>query len=322
MIISGLNRRMHELEGGVRRVTFGLPLGIDHVHCYLLPRRDGSWIAVDTGLGLPDAGARWRAVLDALEGPVARILITHFHPDHVGASAELAALTGAPVSQGREDYDQCVRAWGEVRRPEQFPDDMRANGVPEAEIDVFRGQAGTLRQMVRFVPDPERLSPGDEVDGWRVLHLPGHADGHLAFLRDGILIVGDALLLSITPNVGLYPDSRPDPLGDYLASLEQIAALAPRVAYGGHGDSIQDPAGRARELVGHHHDRLEQAAASLSDRGRTAYELSFSLWPAELSPTLRRFALAETRAHLEYLVLRDQAERADGDGRVVYALSG
>src|SRR5215218_3168150 len=321
MIISGLNRRMHELEGGIRRVTFGLPLGIDHVHCYLLPRRDGSWIAVDTGLGLPDAGARWRAVLDALEGPVARILITHFHPDHVGASAELAALTGAPVSQGREDYDQCVRAWGEVRRPERFPDDMRANGVPEEEIDVFRGQAGTLRQLVRFVRDPERLSPGDEVDGWRVLHLPGHADGHLAFLRDGILIVGDALLLSITPNVGLYPDSRPDPLGDYLASLEQIAELAPRVALAGHREVIDDPAGRARELIAHHGERLKRTADALDGRPQSAYAVSFSLFPEPLSPTLRRFALAETRAHLEYLVRRDAARRLDEDRRVSYLAS-
>ena len=46
---------MHQLEGGLRRVTFALPLGIDHVHCYLLPRDDGSWTAVDTGLGLPEA---------------------------------------------------------------------------------------------------------------------------------------------------------------------------------------------------------------------------------------------------------------------------
>ena len=309
------------MQGGIRRVTFDLPLGIDHVHCYLLPRADGSWIAVDTGLGLPDAGDRWRAVLAELDGPVGQILITHFHPDHVGAAGVLAELTGAPVAQGREDYEQCVRAWGELRAPERFPDDLRANGVPEREIDVFREQGRLLRELVRFVPNPELVSVGSEIDGWRVLHLPGHADGHLAFVRDGVLIAGDALLLSITPNVGLYPDSRPDPLGDYLASLAQIADLAPRVAYGGHGEAIDDPAGRARELISHHHDRLDHAAAALSDEARTAYDLSFSLWPEELSPALRRFALAETRAHLEYLVLRDRAERADGDGRVVYAVS-
>jgi glyoxylase-like metal-dependent hydrolase (beta-lactamase superfamily II) len=312
---------MQELESGVRRVTFALPLGIDHVHCYLLPRADGDWLAVDTGLGVPDARERWRSVLDVVGGPVARIVITHFHPDHVGAATELAELTGAPVHQGAEDYAQCVRAWGGPRRPERMPDDLRANGVPEDEIAVFRRQSAALGGMVHFVRDPELLAEGDLVDGWEVLHLPGHADGHLGLLRDGILIAGDALLATITPNVGLYPDSRADPLGDYLGSLRRIVELAPRVAYGGHGEAIGDPAGRARELIGHHAARLEQAAAALGDRGRSAYEVSLTLWPEELSPALRRFALAETRAHLEYLVLRGQAARADGDGRVVYALS-
>ena len=42
-----------------------------------------------------------------------------------------------------------------------------------------------------------------------MLHLPGHADGHLALLRDGVLVAGDALLGGITPNVGLWPASAP-----------------------------------------------------------------------------------------------------------------
>jgi glyoxylase-like metal-dependent hydrolase (beta-lactamase superfamily II) len=313
---------MHQLEAGVRRVTFALPLGIDHVHCYLLPRDDGSWIAVDSGLGLPDAGRRWAAELAGLDGSVGRIVITHFHPDHVGAAADLAELTGAPVSQGREDYAQCVEVWGEPRRPERVPADLRANGVPESEIDAFRSQSRSLRSVVHFVRDPELLDEGDDLDGWEVLGLPGHADGHIGLFRDGVLIAGDALLASITPNVGLWVDSRPDPLADYLASLTRIASLDARVAYGGHGDEILDPRGRALELIGHHEARLEQAGAALDGLGRTAYEVSYTLWPEELAPALRRFALAETRAHLEYLVQRDGALRLDDDGLVRYAASG
>jgi glyoxylase-like metal-dependent hydrolase (beta-lactamase superfamily II) len=160
------------------------------------------------------------------------------------------------------------------------------------------------------------------VDGWEVLHLPGHADGHRALLRDGILVAGDTLLASITPNVGLYPESRPDPLGDYIGSLERIVQLAPRLALPGHGEPIGDPAARARELVAHHEERLEQTGAALDGRPQSAYAVSFSLFPEPLSSTLRRFALAETRAHLEYLVQRDSAQRVEEDGRVTYAASG
>jgi glyoxylase-like metal-dependent hydrolase (beta-lactamase superfamily II) len=311
-----------ELDAGIRRVTFALPLGIDHVHCYLLPDSSGGWIAVDTGLGLPDAGERWARVLDELRGPVERIVVTHFHPDHVGAAADLRALTGAPVHQGADDYDQCVRTWGELRNDERMPDYLREHGVPGSEIESFRQEAAAFVQLVRFARDPELLAAGDRLDGWEVLHLPGHADGHLALLRDRILVAGDTLLGSITPNVGLYPDSRPDPLGDYLASLERIIELDSRIAFPGHHEPIEDPAGRARELIAHHGERLERTAEALDGRPQSAYAVSFSLFPEPLSPTLRRFALAETRAHLEYLVRRDGARRVDDGKRVSYTASG
>jgi glyoxylase-like metal-dependent hydrolase (beta-lactamase superfamily II) len=310
---------MLELQGGVRRVTFPLPLGIDHVHCYLLPDSDGSWTAVDTGLGVPDARERWAPILAELDARVERIVITHFHPDHVGAAADLAELTGATVFQGAEDYGQCVRTWGDDGISERVPAYLRLHGVPDDEIATFRQEAQALGRLVRFARDPEPLAVGDTVAGWEVLPVPGHADGHLALIRDGILIAGDALLASITPNVGLYPDSRPDPLGDYISSLELIERLSPRIAFGGHGVAIEDPAGRARELISHHRDRLEQAAAALGDTPQTAYALSFALWPEELPTVLRRFALAETRAHLEYLVQRDAAARGDHDGLVEYS---
>ena len=313
---------MLELDAGIRRVTFALPLGIDHVHCYLLPASSGGWIVVDTGLGLPDAGERWARVLDELDdsGGAHR-----HHPLPPGPCRRgrrpRQTLTGAPVHQGADDYDQCVRTWGELRNDERMPDYLRVHGVPASEVESFREEAAAFVRLVRFARDPEVLAAGDRIDGWEVLHLPGHADGHLALLRDGILIAGDTLLGSITPIVGLYPDSRPDPLGDYLGSLERIAELAPRVALAGHREVIDDPAGRARELIAHHGERLERTEDALDGRPQSAYAVSFSLFPEPLSPTLRRFALAETRAHLEYLVRRDAARRLDEDRRVSYLAS-
>src|SRR4029450_12149194 len=109
-----------------------------------------------------------------------------------------------------------------------------------------------LRDLVHFVRDPELHDAGDVLDGWELVHTPGHSDGHLCLLRDGVLIAGDHLLSPISPAIGLYPNSRPDPLGDYLESLGLLIGLAPRVAYSGHGETIGDPVGRARELIEHH----------------------------------------------------------------------
>ncbi len=264
----------------------------------------------DTGLGLGDAP--W-ADLD-----VERIAITHFHPDHVGGASVARAVTGARVFQGGLDYAQCERVWGSKDWPERIADWFRTNGVPAAIADDLVAQGHAFAPFIRFADEPELLYEGSDLAGWHVLELPGHADGHLGFFRHGVPIAGDPPPPRISPAVGLYPESGPDPRGDYLASLERTIDLAPRVAYAGHGDPIEDPAGRARELVEHHRARLEATASALGADPRTGYEVSLSLFGDDLGPTQRRFAVAETLSHLERLVREGRAARTGAAGVVTY----
>jgi glyoxylase-like metal-dependent hydrolase (beta-lactamase superfamily II) len=305
------------LPAGIRRLTFPLPLGIGHVHCYLLPGSDG-WTLVDTGLGLPDAEARWGPVLEELDVPVARIVVTHFHPDHAGGGADAEALTGARVLQGARDYEQCKAVWGSSDWSERLAEYLQAHGLPEAQANELRLESRLFAPFIRFARDPERLAEGDEVDGWTVLELPGHADGHICLLRDGILVAGDHLLTKISPTVGLYPDSRPDPLGDYLASLERTIELAPTVALAGHNDTVSDPVARARELIEHHRRRLDEAVRALGSEPRNAFEVSLALFGEGLDASNRRFALSETLAHLERLVQEGRVARSGDDSAVSY----
>jgi glyoxylase-like metal-dependent hydrolase (beta-lactamase superfamily II) len=304
-----------ELPGGVRRLTFPLPLGIRHVHCYLLPGGDG-WTLVDTGLGLPDAEGRWASVRRQVD--VTRIFITHFHPDHAGGGEDAQRLTGAHVLQGATDYEQCERVWGSDDWSQRLAAYLQANGLPDEVAAELRDEATAFGPFIRFARDPRPIGEGDEVDGWQVIELPGHADGHLCLLRDSILVAGDHLLGAITPTVGLYPDSRPDPLGDYLSSLERTIELAPRLALPGHGEPIEDPAGRAGEIIEHHRHRLDEASAALGSEPRTGYEVSVALFGEGLDASGRRFALAETLAHLEHLVFRGRAARSGDGGTLAY----
>ncbi len=306
-----------EIAAGVRRVTFPMPMSPGHVHGYLLPADDG-YVLVDTGLGLPDLPERWLELLPELGRPVSVIVITHFHPDHVGGAADAAEATGAPVCQGGLDYEQCVKVWGADDWAPRIAAWFESHGAPpEATLHLL--EAGSVyRPFIRFVRDPRLLREGDEVAGWRVAEFPGHADGHICLLKDGLMIAGDHLLPRITPAVGLYPESRPDPLGDYLASLERVVEFAPRLALPGHGDPIADPAGRAREIVKHHRARLDATEAALDRDPRTGYELSYILFPDDRGPSQRRFAVAETLSHLERLVVDGRAARGGDDGRVTY----
>jgi glyoxylase-like metal-dependent hydrolase (beta-lactamase superfamily II) len=305
---------MDELAPGIRRLTIPFPIAPGHVHCYLVDGDDGRML-VDTGLGAPTLEELLVSVLD---GPVERILITHFHPDHVWGGRIAARVTGAPVYQGKLDYDQCEQVWGNPDWPERIAAWFRRHGVPPEIADEVLAQGRAAAPLMQFARDPEPLADGDGIGGWDVVELPGHADGHLGFLRDGVLLAGDHLLPTITPAVGLYPESRPDPLGAYLASLERTIELAPRLALPGHGDPIEDPAARAEEILQHHRERLDATAAALGPEPRTGFEVSLALFPDALGPTQRRFAVAESLSHLERLVATGGAKRLGDVTPVTY----
>jgi glyoxylase-like metal-dependent hydrolase (beta-lactamase superfamily II) len=306
-----------EVEPGILRVTLPLPSGPMHVHSYLL-RGDDGWTLVDTGLGLPDSP--WDRIAAGLDAPVVRIFITHMHPDHVGGAAPAAEATGAPVVQGRLDYEQCERVWGHPDWPRIIADWFLHQGVPSDVAEELLHSGHVFADFVRFAWNPTLVEPGDEIDGWRVLAAPGHADGHLALLRerDCALIAGDAILTPITPAVGLWPDSRPDPLGDYLGTLRALGELSPRIAYTGHGNPVADVKERAAQIAAHHDERLAVTEAALSSEPRSGFEVSHAIFGRDLAPIQRRFAVAEALSHLEWLVRRERAHRHEDDRGVSY----
>jgi glyoxylase-like metal-dependent hydrolase (beta-lactamase superfamily II) len=304
-----------EVEPGIRRLTLPLPTGPKHVHCYFLCGRDG-WTLVDTGLGLMETP--WPAILDELDGHVVRIFITHMHPDHVGGASEAAAATGAPVLQGRLDYAQCERVWSADDWPERIAEWFTRHGATPAIAEELIESGHVFADFVRFAWNPTLVEAGEELDGWRIVATPGHADGHLCLVRDGVLVAGDTLLAPITPAIGLYPESRPDPLGDYFETLSSIAELDPHVSYGGHGETIDAPAERARAIRAHHDERLDRTASFLSSEPRSGFNVSYELFGRELPTIQRRFAIAETLSHLERLVAAGRAVRHEDDRLVAY----
>lgn len=311
---------MREIADGILQLTLPLPLGLDHVHCYLLRRPTGGWMLVDTGLGVHDWEERWAKVVEQLDAPIERILITHFHPDHVGGAADVQRVTGAEVLQGAHDHAMMLQIWGNPEYGQRSYELFKRHGVPEDIAFEIFANLDRMRPSIRYVEQVTTLEPGDTVDGWEVHMFGGHADGHITLFRDGVLVGGDNLLMEITPNIGFYVDGDPDPLGTYLQTLGRLTELAPRLTLPGHGPLVEDTVGRARETVVHHDERLGLALAALDrTEPRTSFDASLFIWDFELAPIHRRFAVQEAAAHLELLVHQGRAVRiAHDDGSVAY----
>lgn len=301
-------------------VQIPIPVPLRFVNCYLIRGTNG-WSIVDTGFHDEGAEAAWQQAFTALSiqpSDVTTILITHYHPDHYGAAGWLQQLTGAPVYMHDREIPAVDGFW-----------QAGTMGAAVSRFFVQHGLDATIgaqlalhHQSQRALTQPgaeltplsegEQILLGDRL--FTLLWCPGHSDGLATFWceADQLLLANDLILQKITPNVTLWPDGRPNPLQDYLTSLERIKALPAKLALTGHRQMITDLAGRAQEIQAHHADRLAKMEALLGT-GATGWEMCQRFFQVDqYSLHQIRFAMGETLAHLEYL--RSQ-NRIAFDGR-------
>jgi glyoxylase-like metal-dependent hydrolase (beta-lactamase superfamily II) len=305
---------------GVHQLKLPVPFPLKFIASYLIEDREG-WTVIDPGFDYPPAREAWdseaaRMGID-LNWDVARILVTHLHPDHVGLARWLEGRSGAPVWMLDDEIANARYVWDPSRGSDDFVRYMLRHGMDPATAGAT---AGTTRLGVRL---PERLiplQPEDRIDEFggseaRVIHTPGHSDFHFVLHDESrrLLFVGDHLLLEITPNIGLWTYTAPRPLQRYLDSMEGLRGLNADLVLPGHGPLFHDLDGRIDELVLHHEERLSVMHGAFAGEPATAFEIARRVFPDELSDHQLRFALAETIAHLEHLADEACVERLDGD---------
>ena len=149
---------------------------------------------------------------------------------------------------------------------------------------------------------------------WTVYETPGHAPSHVCLYQPErrLLISGDHLL----GRISLYFDYgwTPDPVGEFLSSLDLTAALGARLCLSGHGKPFVDVPGHIegnRKLVA---ERLAAVATALADAPRTAVEISPSVYGEPLTESNGSWLLAQTLAYLTHLERQGRATRETRDG--------
>ncbi|MCH7811930.1 MAG: MBL fold metallo-hydrolase [Chloroflexi bacterium] len=299
---------------------------------YLIPGDDG-YTLVDSGWNTPEAFAALEQELRELHltfADIKRLLVTHVHPDHYGLAGRIKEICGAQIIVHQRERD-FIRS--RYRQPEQLLDRMAAwlieNGVPEGEMPDLRSSAMPVRSYVVPVEPDAVLWGGETLDfglyKFEVFWTPGHSPGHICFYErtQRIILTGDHVLPTITPNVSMHPQQTGNPLGDYLASLKRLEPLEVDDVLPAHEYAFKDLQGRLAEIVEHHDQRLDEMLGIVGERRATAYDVASGVvWATgtfdSFSHWMRRAAISETLAHLEYMVQEGKLRQMRENGVVVY----
>ena len=306
-----------EVAPGLHWLRLPLPFRLDHVNVYLAEGPEG-WTVVDAGVDTPQARALWEGVLAGLMAgrPVRRLVVTHYHPDHVGAAAWLCARTGAELAMGETEY-----LTARVHRL-AGPDDIagersfyEAHGLAPAALDRMAERLERYRRVVPALPG--RYAPlreGDSLDlgpfAATVMLLPGHSPAQVLLhaAAHDLLFAADHVLPQISPNVSVAEDKpHDDPLGRYVASLEALPGRVPdrTLVLPGHRLPFFGLHRRCAELVRHHAARCADIARFCDPaRPLTAAEIVPLLFTMELDAHQFWFAFSETLAHINMMARR------------------
>ena len=318
---------LREIAPGLHWLRMPLPIDLNHINLWLLDDGDGRTL-IDTGLPVERCTQVWQQLeAGALSNrPLRQIVLTHFHPDHMGCAAWLQARgTRPPVRMARralpgaqlmvDGPDAALQA----RTVEYFLSHGMADardyfgGLPPPRYDT---PINGMPQVSAPLEDGAQLRCGD----WQfeALEVDGHATGHLALFSAAraVLISGDQILPTISPNISLsVREFGGDPLGDYLASLDRLEQL-PQATWvlPSHGRPFTGLQARIRDLRAHHLEQLAALRDALQP-ARSAWECLPVLYTMK---RLRGFhmmlAMHECIAHLEHLVRRGEACRVEGAG--------
>jgi glyoxylase-like metal-dependent hydrolase (beta-lactamase superfamily II) len=313
-----------ELPSGLLWLRLPIPGALRHINVWLVPG-DRGWFLVDTGMRTDAVVLAWEQLERRLpmRTQLESIVVTHHHPDHFGMARWLSDRFGVGVAMSDES---AAAAWASLGDRPSGSRDLtdgftRRLGVEldAATTAILRG--GVYQAIVSGQPEVSALHTETRVPAvgahWRVSVHHGHAPGHACLHDDAehVMISGDQVLPTISSNISLYPSNESgDPLGDYLASLDQLEHLPEdTLVLPAHGRPFVGLHARLAALRDEHRKRLE-AIARLCAAPQSTRAVTASLFNIDrLDPLNRLLATTEALAHLRRLEL-DGAVFRDGEG--------
>ena len=307
---------------GAWQIRLPLPWELVSVNAFLFRQSDG-FVLLDTGIrsdeslqlleaAMETAGCGWDSIRE--------ILISHLHPDHIGAAAEIRRRTGAPVRmpEGEASY---VRPLGPHRKFfAETTEFLQRHGMPGEQVDALResAKAGSMvserLDVDGFIEVGQRIR--FEGGTLEAIPAPGHSPALLCFhcQEQRVLFSTDAILPKITPNIGVHWFYDDDPLGDYFGTLERLRAVDADLVVPSHGRPFRGHREWVDRTKEHHVRRCDVISGVINGQPLDAYQIAGSVWGEERSLMDRRFAMSESLSHLAYMALQGRVSRIQDGG--------
>ncbi len=317
-----------EVAPGVLWMRLPLPMKLDHVNVYALDDGAG-WTLIDTGFASRRSKAIWEQLLGGpLAGkPVTRVVITHHHPDHIGLAGWFQTDFGAELVTTRTAwlFARMLTLDVQDRPTSETISFYESAGMDPAILEERKTERPfNFADMVAPMPlGFTRIKQGDRIEiggrRWDVHTGNGHAPEHATFWSrdDNLVIAGDQMLPSISPNIGVYAtEPSADPLSDWMESCTRFAEYARRehLVLGGHKLPFTGLPMRMRQLIDNHHGALNRLLDHI-ETPQTAGDCFLPLFKRKIGAGEYGLALVEAVAHLSHLHQAGRASRtrrADG----------
>ncbi len=320
-----------------------LPLpvpSLSHINIYLV-RGDNGHLLIDTGWNTEEAFDSLKKQLAeiGISGEdISQIVVTHVHPDHYGLAGELKHLYHAKLALHHLEKDFIESRYINMDELlQQIAQWLHLNGTPSDELAKLQTASLPMLKFVTPVLPDVTLYGGETITtgyfSFKVLWTPGHSPGHICLYEPDkkILFSGDHILPTITPHVGLHPQSGSNPLGDYLDSLNRLKQLEVKLILPGHEHPFTDFKPRIEEIIQHHKQRNAEILSALNANSKTAFQLTTEItWVHDangvgwdkLGLWDKRMAILETLSHLEAMRARGKLDKFTKDDIIYYSIPG
>lgn len=327
---------MTEIIPGIH--WFKLPMldddmGLDFVNVYAIRGKDG-FLLVDAGWNTEEsftALTKGMAEIGAGVKDISQILVTHVHPDHYGMAGRVKKISGASLAMHHIEKgfidSRYISMEVLINQIDQL---LLANGVPPKMVAALsKATVGLEQYVVPTYPDitlhdDEIVTTG--IFTFKVIWTPGHSSGHICLYEPEkkIMLSGDHVLPTITPNVSVHPQAIENPLGRYFDSLNELKRLDVELTLPGHEKPFTDFRKRIDKILQHHEQRNQEILTALGNKSRTSFQIAQEVswgfkgtWQS-LPDFHKRIAILETLAHLEMLATRGQVDRLPGEDIMLF----